>query len=86
MADPDVQSLPKDTWTKVATNVTTGFIHIINIKPGVYMQTYRDTGGSAPTLKTEGVPMKRTEPISNTTGIDVYVYPIAKAGLIRVDL
>ena len=48
MADPAVTALTKDVWTKVATDVVTGQIHRLNNDP-VYMQTYRLTGGAAPT-------------------------------------
>lgn len=86
MADPVITACPAGAWTKVATNQTTGVIHILKTDPGKYLQTYRDTTGVAPTLITEGVPFEESLQISAAAGIDVYVWCIGKAGSVRVDL
>ena len=89
MADPEIISCPKDVWTKIATNVTTGQVHKMLKAPAVYLQTYRETGNSAPTDLSDSVPLFVGEsqvPISSISGIDVYVYPVGKAGSVRVDL
>ncbi len=89
MADPLLVDCPKDVFTKVATDVTSGLVHKISTDPNKYLQTYRMTGGTAPTEKDEAVPMfigTDTEQISSSAGIDVYVWPIGKDGLVRVDL
>ncbi|RLB92830.1 MAG: hypothetical protein DRH26_05330 [Deltaproteobacteria bacterium] len=89
MANPVFVSCIKDSWTKVATNVTTGAIHKFDVTPYEYLQTYRDTGDPAPTLITEGIPAfenSRTDMISATSGIDIYLYPITATGKVRVDL
>lgn len=89
MADPVFIDLPADTWTKVATSVLTGNIFRKNKNPK-YLQVYCDTGGTAPTLKSDGVPMfedyPNREPIRSINLIDAYVYPVGAAGRVRVDL
>ena len=85
MADPSIVACLADAWTKVATNVTTGQIHVIEQGPE-YLQTYRDTGGGVPTAQAEGVPLDGKAWISATAGIDVYVWAIRNAGSVRVDL
>ena len=86
MADPIVVPLPADAWTKVATNQTTGIIHILNENPDKYLQTYRDTGGVAPTDKSDAMPFDTPLIISASAGIDVYIQPVNKIGSVRVDL
>lgn len=89
MANPAIVTCPKDTWTKVATNVTAGVIY--NMLPEVeYVQTYRMTGGSAPANDTDAVPafIYKHDPIgiSSTAAIDVYLKAIGEAGSVRVDV
>lgn len=90
MADPIPEALVKNTWKKVATNVTAGRVHALG-GPGRYFQTYRDTGGAAPSSSEsnrvlEGVPFESlTEIIESAIGIDVYIY-CSKTGRVRVDL
>lgn len=86
MADPVVVACPADVWTKVATDVLTGVVHIRSNGPRLYLQTYRDTGETAPTSKADAVPFDEPLIISDSAGIDVYVQPVKKAGSVRVDL
>lgn len=88
MADPVIIDItPADAWQKVATNVTTGFVHALTNPPSAYVHTYRDTGGAIPTLKTEGIVFDGiTEQISSSVGIDVYVMALNADGKVRVDL
>lgn len=86
MADPVAVPCPADAWTKVATDVLTGVIHIRSNEPHEYLQTYRATGGAAPTSKDDAVPFNEPLLISDSAGIDVYVQPVKKAGSVRVDL
>lgn len=86
MADPVIIACPEGEWTIVATNVTTGVINILKINVDRYFQTYRDTGGGAPTLLAEGVPFDKVLQISASSGIDVYVWCKGKLGSIRVNL
>lgn len=92
MADPVVTALALDTWVKVATAKAAGQIHIIttagsNGENIVYLQTYRETGGVAPTLKTEGVPLVQlSTSIQSSFDIDVYIMATGAAGSVRVDV
>ncbi len=89
MADPVVVTCPKDTWQIVATGVTSGWLYRIERAPGVYLQTYRDTGGAAPVGIDEGVPVfvdGRPADISAVADIDVYIYAAGAAGSVRADL
>lgn len=87
MANPAVTACAKDAWTKVATNVTAGKVHILNKAPSQYAQTYRLTGETAPTTLAEAVVMTdATFTISAAAAIDVYVYAYGVAGSVRVDV
>ena len=86
MADPNVVACPADVWTPVATNQTTGVVHILNEDPDKYLQTYRDTGGAVPTDLSDAAPFDTPLIISASAGIDVYIQPVNKAGSVRVDL
>lgn len=89
MATPVFVTCNKDAWTKVATNVQTGFINKVSHKPNVYLQTYRDTTDPAPTLRTDGVEMfdeGDEVAIQAIAGIDIYVWVDSVDGKVRVDL
>lgn len=86
MADPVTVPCPEGAWTLVATNQTTGIVHVLKTDVDTYFQTYRDTGGAAPTLINEGVPFTELLQISAALGIDVYVWCKGNAGSVRVDL
>ena len=88
MSNPVIVSCPADIWTKVATNVTSGNLHKV-YKTSRYLQTYRVTGGTAPTDETEGVPCfaeSDSEVIQSSGGIDVYVLSLKYDGKVRVDV
>lgn len=86
MANPVIVPCPAGEWTKVATNVTSGQIHIKDTRPGVYLQTYRTSGEAAPTVQAEGVAIVGPSvPVQATAGIDVYIWPVGAAGSVRVD-
>lgn len=89
MADPVIVPCPVDTWTIVATNKTTGMIHILKTDPDSYAYTYRDTGETAPAFpadKGEAVKFNPALQISAAAGIDVYVLTSGKNGSVRADL
>jgi len=89
MANPVFVDCPIEVWTKIATNVTAGQIHRVTNAPYEYLQTYVLTGGTAPTLRAEGVPLfeqSAHEAVSASAGIDIYLYPILAAGRVRVDV
>lgn len=89
MADPVIVECPKDVWTLVAENQTTGIIHILKVDSSAYLQTYRDTGGGAPATPAddgEAVPFRNFLQISSAAAIDVYIKCLGKDGRVRVDL
>lgn len=95
MAEPVFVDCPKNAWTKVATNVTSGFINIVK-DDIAYLQTYKMTGvNPAPTLKSVGVkiydpqnPSLRAyqQIIKATAGIDIYIWAENSDGKVRVDI
>lgn len=86
MADPLVVAItPANAWQKVATNVTTGQLWVLNNNVE-YLHTHRLTGTGAPTAQSEGVDLEGNAWISSTVAIDVYVWAIKGVGEIRVDL
>lgn len=86
MANPVLVNCPEGQWTKVATNVTAGVVHIVSLDPEKYTQTYRVTAGPAPTTLDEAVWFKDELSIAASAAIDVYIWPIGAAGKVRVDL
>lgn len=87
MANPAVVVCAANQWTKVATSVTSGQLHLLSRAPSQYSHTYRDTGQAAPTDLSEAVVIDRVSiPISAPVNIDVYVYAHGVAGNVRVDL
>lgn len=89
MPNPVFVDCPPSIWTKVATNVLTGVIHRFDVTPYGYLQTYKVTGDSAPTLKSDGVAAFKNcnqEQISAGAGIDVYIYAITDKGKVRIDV
>lgn len=90
MADPLPVTCTKDQWTLVAQNVVTGMLWRME-KTASYFQTYRMTGGTAPSGTTEAVPIFRDgepdfEEISGNQAIDVYIYCKVANGKVRVDI
>lgn len=91
MAEPSIAAItPANAWVKVATNVTTGFVHVLTGSPINYVHTYRTTGGAAPdpvANLNEAVSFKKvTEEISASVAIDVYVMNTKEVGSVRVDV
>lgn len=90
MADPVITAITEGEWVKVATNVLAGQVHRLSNVPNVYLQTYRLTGGAAPTLESEGVlAFQRgdvTEQISASAAIDAYMWAKGGDGSVRVDI
>ena len=80
MTDPVTVPVTATTWTKVATNVTSGYVHLVGNLTTQVFHTYRDTGGVAPAFDprvavTDALPFNgHGARISNGTGIDVYIY------------
>jgi hypothetical protein len=85
MADPLIVAITAATWVKVATNVTSGYIRILDHNEN-YLYTQRDTGGTAPSSRTEGAIFEgKSMAIGSTVAIDVYIY-CQEGGSVRVDL
>lgn len=79
---------PANTWTKIATNVST--CKVSAVSKTQFVHTYRTTGTAAPTAgnATEGVKaFKNGNPefYNATEGIDVYVMALGVGGIVRVD-
>lgn len=88
MANPEIKSIPKNTITKVATNVLTGQLKRL-IPRASYLCTYRKTGEAAPTVETEFAKIfenSSSETISSYESIDIYIVCKSKAGSVRVDI
>lgn len=89
MSNPVFVTCKKNVWKLVASDVVSGQIWKADRKPNVYIHTYRTHGGTAPTLKDEGMPIfidGISENISASSGIDVYIMSIEDNGKVRVDL
>ena len=92
MATPTFVDLPADTWTKIATNISVGQVHLVNNSANVIRSTYvQPSGGAAPTTVAEGVPAFQegtTEQMASNsgTGMDVYLRPESVASRVRVDI
>lgn len=100
MADPVVLEIPEWEWTLVASAVTSGVLNRLSSTVRYY-QTYRATGGTAPSNPTVGsLPEEATQifeqsnqaVISNSVAIDVYILcansdnDSNESGKVRVDL
>jgi hypothetical protein len=70
---------------KVATAVTYGNVVITNNAPTMYLWTYRETGGVAPTVKGDGVSFSGPEiEINHSSAIDVYIWANTNTGEVEV--
>lgn len=91
MADPLLVAIAGEDFTKVATAVKTGQIHIKDTHPH-YIYTYRDTGEDAPDYPDDlGECVDFQNPsmfISSSVSIDVYMATAKddRGGKVRVDL
>jgi len=91
MSTPTFKDLPADTWTKIATDVVQGQVHLVDNGPNVIRSTYiQPTGDPAPAdLATLGVPVFEgvsAENIHFKAGADVYLRPEGEASRVRVDV
>lgn len=85
MANPVLVDCHEGQWTLVATNQTAGIIHVLKDE-AKYLHTYRVTGDTAPTTIEEGVRFDTQLNISDSAGIDIYVWCQIQDGKVRVDL
>jgi hypothetical protein len=91
MADPSIVPVVGNNFTKVATNVTSGQIHILDTSP-YYVYTYRMNGQPAPTYPADLDEctdfVGKSMSISAAAAIDVYLATAKDdgGGSVRVDL
>jgi len=87
MANPLPVLCPEGVWTQVAVNTSSGMIHQLSFAPERYLQTYRETGDSAPVNNNEGARLFGSGSlktfIAHTTPIDIYVKAVGANGIIR---
>lgn len=86
MSNPNVQILPADEWTRVATAVTVGVIDIVTSTPIAYFRTYRIPDSSPPVGLQNVKQLFDGEPINATEKVDVYVFPSGGIGKIVVNI
>ena len=85
MTNPVTVPVTEGSWVKVATGVTCAGIRILKQVPR-YVWTYRDTTDPAPTLVTEGSPLRFPgESFSAGTAFDLYIWCTGGDGSIRLD-
>ncbi len=91
MATPVFVDLPSNIWTKIATNILRGQMHLVSTAANVMRYTYiQPTGAAAPANNAAlGTPVfegATTESLSFATGADVYLRPQGAVSRVRVDL
>jgi hypothetical protein len=89
MANPTIFQCAENTWTIVASGVTTGYIY--NMTPNVeFLQTYREVGNLPPSVDEDAYPAfvygQHYERIKHATSIDVYMMARETPGVVRVDV
>lgn len=86
MTSPAAVACAADTWVKVATNVTRCRVDIKDLEP-VYVYTYVDTSGAAPT--TEATALRITDGhiiFDIAAAADIYVKAKGVAGSVVVSV
>ncbi len=87
MANPTEVICPADEWTKVASSVKTGFVHVVKSEMVALYQTYRTAGDKAPTnLDLPVMLIQPTDDINLTANSDIYVYSKGGETILRVDV
>ena len=86
MAHKEIIALTKDTWTKVATDVQSGQVVILNNAPGSYLHDFKATGEAAPTDDSMALSFDKSgiEEIKSSFSIDVYIKARGAAGSVLV--
>lgn len=87
MPDPVNVPCPADVWTKVATSVSNAIVKIVKTTPNVYLETYRITAAAAPADNSGANPIDASGQLIVSSGelVDIYIQPVRKAGIVRVD-
>ena len=93
MPTPTFIDLPADTWTKIATDISVGQVHLVDTTAYVIRSTYvQPSGGTAPANdQALGVPAFQdgtTERMASNSGssMDVYLRPEGVDSQVRVDI
>ena len=93
MGTPVFINLPADTWTKIASDVSVGQVHLVDTAANLIRSTYvQPTGTAAPADNAElGVPAFQdgtVEKMASGSGssMDVYLRPKGVASRVRVDI
>lgn len=88
MANPINVTCPKDIWTKVASNITSGVVKIIDTRPNLYLETYRINADPSPANNDGANPVdsNRELIIQSSLSIDIYIQPVGADGEVRVDI
>jgi len=88
MPDPVNVTCLKDVWTKVATGINTAIVKKLNVRPNIYLETYRANANPAPANNDGANPIDASgELIVNSSSlIDVYIQAVGADGEVRVDL
>lgn len=87
MPNPINVACPANVWTKVATNVTNAIVKKMNVRPNIYLETYRTTADPAPADNTGANPINADGEliVSAASAVDVYIQPVGANGEVRVD-
>ena len=91
MATPVFVTLPKNVFTKIATGITQGQVHLVDNSPNNIVSTYiQPTGAAAPANDVAlGVPVfdtGTTETMNFDAAADVYLMPVGEVSRVRVDV
>lgn len=88
MAHPEIIPIPKDVWTKVATEVQIGNVQIRDSSPDVYYHDFRTPAEGVPTDLSTARRFDKSgiEEIQTSFPIDVYVYAASADGSVLVIL
>jgi hypothetical protein len=85
MVNPNLVSVTKGSWVKVATNVTNLGVWVVN-NGANYTWTYRNTGDAAPTLAEERVRMPYPgKHFAANAAFDLYIWCDLEDGRLRLD-
>jgi hypothetical protein len=82
MANPSDETCTANTWTEVATGVTSCVLSVI--EPNHYQVAIRENPSVAPTSSSDGEEMSGQAEITHSVAVDVYVRSAGTDGLVRV--
>jgi hypothetical protein len=83
MANPSDEACTANTWTKVATAVTTCNVTVVNGSVH-YRIAIRENPGVAPASDDDGEFLDGAVAVKHSVPVDVFVFAVATAGTVRV--